>query len=278
MEKWSRSDKLALFLFALGIVLAPLLSILANRLDERIDSWSEALPWILFLVCLGFAVFYLFQSRRYKNMCAQAEADKLLLKDSLPADWEKIDEYTGLLGYVKKLEGSDFHPRACLPNIVSHLDFMGHGASKWTSNSDLLEEMLGKTKAKDGKVRFLVRNPIKKAGSNDDEDVQYAEDAERIAQSLMILLYLHRKYTHLEIRVYDHPPQFRLMFLDGHILVVGHYKGYQRGDSKDTPLQIYEKKPQWSFYQAYRSHFATEWKDAHDVDWEAVRHLAETGE
>jgi len=173
--------------------------------------------------------------------------------------WDGIELTTGLDKYIRKLEGSGHHPRDLLEKIRTHLDFMGHGASKWTKNKDRLSDMLTNIKFNNntGKARFLVINPFQSGLEK--------ERAAQIAESLRTLWELGKKHDNLEVKVYNHIPQLRLTFYDYNLVVVGHYQGKGRKDSSDTPLLVFYRECDWSFYKAFLEHFEAEWARAVDI-------------
>lgn len=183
--------------------------------------------------------------------------------------WEDIERITGLERYIKKLDGSGHHPRELLDKIERKLDFMGHGASKWTANRNKLARMLETIAYNEGKARFLVINPLQTGLE--------PGGAKRIALSLRTLWELKKDHTNLEVRVYEHIPQLRLTFYDDDLVVVGHYQGRDRQDSSNTPLLVFKRQCEWSFYKAFLSHFEAEWNRATDLarlDISAIDQLA----
>ena len=173
--------------------------------------------------------------------------------------WNGIEPTTGLDRFIRKLEGSGHHPRELLDKIDRKLDFMGHGARKWTANKAKLAKMLSNIKYNDeeGKVRFLVINPILET-----EPISKKTGAE----SLWTLWKLQNEYTNLEVRIYEHIPQLRLTFYDDDVVVVGHYQGKEQQRSDNTPLLVFLRKCDWSFYKGFLSHFEEEWKRAKPID------------
>jgi hypothetical protein len=91
----------------------------------------------------------------------------------------------------------------------------------------------------------------------------------------MHLRYLQIIYKEvLEIKIFDHLPQFRLIFIDGKKLVVGHYGGDQRKESDHTALHVYSIEGEWSFFHPFREHFDTEWEAAKVPEWTEIEAIA----
>jgi hypothetical protein len=173
--------------------------------------------------------------------------------------WDGIEQITGLDRYIRKLEGSGHHPRELLTTIERKLDFMGHGARKWTANKNKLADMLTTIAYNndEGKARFLVINPLLET---DRLSIKTA------AESLWTLWKLQNEHKNLEVRIYEHIPQLRLTFYDDKFLVVGHYRGKEQKRSDYTPLLVFLPKCEWSFYKGFLSHFEAEWNKAKPID------------
>lgn len=200
------------------------------------NELSNIYTWFIIIVFAWFTTLYFFlRARKLSN-------------------WRGVEKTTGLQGYVKKLKGSKHHPEALLNSIRLRLDFMGHGASKWTANENELSKMLSRIEFNDGAARFLIINPLH-TGLNKPRAV-------KVAKSLRTLSELQRKHKNLHVRVYQHIPQIRLTFYDHALLAVGHYQGLERKDSDETPLLVFVSDCDWSFYKAFLSHFEEEWNRA----------------
>jgi hypothetical protein len=253
------------------------------------------IPWIALFVILYKYLKWRSKAKYYENTTnentrllevAQAQVPTLTAevtaksqelseaqsKIELMHKWEGIETTTGLDKYIKKLEGSGHHPRELIDNIERKLDFMGHGASKWTENRQKLTKMLENIAFNDqgGKARFLVINPLQ-SGLEEQRK-------QKIARSLRTLSELKTQHPNsLEVKVYNHIPQLRLTFYDDNLVVVGHYQGKERQDSSNTPLLVFLRKCDWSFYKAFLSHFEEEWNRATDLanlDMDEIKRLA----
>ncbi|HJR07315.1 MAG TPA: hypothetical protein VJ842_08665 [Pyrinomonadaceae bacterium] len=201
------------------------------------------------------------------------QEENLKLQIELPREWVGIQERTGLQGYDPDLSDSPFHPERCLPTIGKSLSFMGHGASKWTAHVPPLEDMLERIRGERNKnnskavVKFLILNPAHEKNTK--------QQRRRIAVSLMNLKFLQNEFPEvLMIRVFNHLPQFRLIFIDGKKLVVGHYGGEQRKESDNTPLHVYSIEGEWSFFHPFEEHFNTEWAAAKVPEWTEIDTIA----
>jgi hypothetical protein len=176
------------------------------------------------------------------------------------AHWDGI-EITGLCEFEAELDRSDDHPREQLDTITFSLDFMGHGGSKWTGQEAKMRQMLSEVGNARQKARMLLLNPAStvcisasqsREGSNTTLPTQ-------ILRSLRVLDRLKGDFPHLEFRLYEHTPFFRLTFVDERAVIVGHYKQYRENSAK-SPLMVWEREQSnWSFYQAFSKYFENEW-------------------
>ncbi len=238
-----------------------------SNVKEIVDWLFLLIPWAVLSVIM---FLFLRWRKRAKVLATLLDETKLAVEQAnqncadaqsmlqLMSKWDGIEPTTGLDKYIKKLEGSGHHPRELLDKIERKLDFMGHGASKWTANRVKLTKMLENIgyNNPEGKVRFLVIDPTKTELEIDKTRAQ------AIAGSLRTLRELQRAHPNLEVRIYNHIPQLRMTFYDDDLVVVGHYQGKERQDSSNTPLLVFLRKCDWSFYKAFLSHFEEEWKRA----------------
>jgi hypothetical protein len=193
--------------------------------------------------------------------------------------WEGIEEATGLVDYWPELGDSDEHPRAKLDKINHHLDFMGNGGSKWSKEKQQMERMLARVGERDGKVRMLLLHPDCDVCL--DTSKKQMEDASalprRITASLLELEKMRPRFPHLEIKLYEHAPFFRLTFIDRKTAIVGHYQKYWK-DSIQSPLLVLEDKQRgndWSFYVAFIRYFKAEWEQGRPMMAAELDKLAE---
>jgi hypothetical protein len=192
--------------------------------------------------------------------------------------WTGIEESTGLLGFRKKLSGSDMEPKDLLDRVEQSLDFMGHGASKWSHEPDKMREMLLRISnlGKACRVRMLVLDPF---------DAQCQEAAARQTPGdplhhkrkiIASLLRMEQLCTHdnFELRLYDHPPKLRITIIDHALAIVGHYRNYlidsDRADSAESPLLAFSGRPSWSFISPFQLLFDHEWDKGIEVSWDDI--------
>ncbi len=194
--------------------------------------------------------------------------------------WEGIESATGLVEFWPALRGSPEHPRAKISQINHHLDFMGNGGSKWSAEKQQMEQMLARVGEREGQVRLLLLRPnceaCKKASKKrfpDDEDAL----PRRNTSSLLQLQDLQQQFPHLEIKLYEHSPFFRLTFSDKQTVSVGHYQQYWE-DSTETPLLVIEDGRdgnEWSFFVAFSRYFKEEWSKGEPLRPTEMDQLAE---
>jgi hypothetical protein len=193
--------------------------------------------------------------------------------------WEGVHERTGLAGYSYELTDSEFHPSKVLPNIHQGLDFLGHGASKWTTERDRFVDMLVHLDDEGERcgVRLLLLDPSSEPCLENSARL-FPEDPQKwpkkILRSLQSLGDLEEDHHNLEVKVYKYKPIFRLTIVNGVTAVIGHYRNYHR-DSDASPLLVIHKGPGWSFFGPFQQLFEKEWHAAYPVDWEGVARQAD---
>lgn len=192
--------------------------------------------------------------------------------------WEGIESATGLIDYRPELDDSDEHPREKIHTIRFHLDFMGNGGSKWSKQRADMESMLGKMGGLGGEARMLLLRPncdVCKEASKE----RFANDEralpQRIIRSLVEFDAMRSRFRHLQIKLYDHTPFFRLTFIDKKTVIVGHYQEYWH-DSARTPLLVWDghEAGDWSFYVAFCRYFDAEWDLGKEMTSDELRDLA----
>jgi hypothetical protein len=187
---------------------------------------------------------------------------------------ESVEDRIGLVGYAYELTDSEFHPSRALLDVHQSLDFLGHGASKWTDEKDKFVDMLIHLDDQGEKcgVRVLVLNP-KSPMCLETSALLFPDDPykwpRKILHSLQVLGALEDKYGKLEVKVYEHKPVFRLTIIDGATAIIGHYRNYRR-DSNHSPLLVFSSDADWSFFTPFQLLYDAEWNAALHVDWEAV--------
>ncbi len=164
-----------------------------------------------------FLVLYLY----FKNRMSSKEdaLNKIIVeKDELINLYKNI----GIEGCTKELQGTQFEPRQCMRKVKKYLDFMGVGGNKWVDQDDklqLFEEMLKRVQAQHGSVRYLLIDPrcdgykkLKELRQNKVPSSSYKRFKKLV-----------KKYSCLEVRLYDDLPSFRLQFVDQEYVAVSRY-------------------------------------------------------
>lgn len=134
----------------------------------------------------------------------------------------RLYEELGIINCTEELKGTTLEPLQCMPSIRNSLYFMGVGGEKWVKDAQLrknFENMLRRTKAVGGEVKFLLINPASKAYSNlyqlRGESVPY-ESYGRFATMVDI-------FDNLKVHLYSHMPSFRMQFVDDSYLAISRY-------------------------------------------------------
>ncbi len=192
--------------------------------------------------------------------------------------WDGIEVSTGLLGFRDKLSGSDMEPKALLHRIEQSLDFMGHGASKWSHEPEKMREMLLRISNLGSacRVRMLVLDPFDakcQEAAALHSPTEPLHDKRKIVKSLLRLEELC-SHDNFELRLYGHPPKLRITIIDHALAIIGHYRNYlidaDRADSAESPLLAFSGRPNWSFISPFQLLFDHEWEKGIEVSWEDV--------
>jgi hypothetical protein len=151
----------------------------------------------------------------------------------------------------------------------NHIDFLGTGAAKLTGE-DTFEAVLARCRD-DQVLRFLLTKPD--TDTLADAAKRYGRDRDEYARlvlgSLRKLADIksRRALGHLEVRFYDRPPPFRLMFID-HSLCLVSPNVYGRGDGSQLPqLHVANSATSGeSIYRAFEMYFDDLW--GRSVAWD----------
>lgn len=131
-------------------------------------------------------------------------------------------EELGIINCTEELKGTQLEPIQCMKDVQTSLSFMGVGGEKWVKDSQLrkaFENMLRRTKAMGGGIRFLLINPASESYGRlyqlRGESVPY-DSYERFAD-------LANKFDNLNVRLYSDMPSFRMQFVDDTYLAISRY-------------------------------------------------------
>ena len=201
-------------------------------------------------------------------------------KSSLEQYIFDFEEATGFEDYVDELQGSRYHPKEIIPDIRTNFDFLGHGASKWTTEVQLLDRAIERIKRNRGSSRFMTFDPRKAVGLEDHKHVStFIDERIKILKSLVTLKRLEYKHNRnkkeIQIRIYEELPTFRLAFINRDIVLVGHYNGHTR-NSNESPIIVFNSVKEWSFYSAFQALYEARWEIATSVEenvWEDLQKL-----
>lgn len=175
--------------------------------------------------------------------------------------YESMEHIIGLEDFVEFLRDSKYHPKNILSSVMTNFFFLGHGASKWTSEKKLLDSAIERVLVNGGKVRIMMFDP-RKAPHDFQQKI--------ILKSIFILKKLMKKYNlrnadFMKVKVYTDYPSFRLAFINRKTVLVGHYRTYT-SNSNESPILIFKSDKEWSFYSAFQTLFDDKWERGIDID------------
>lgn len=175
----------------------------------------------------------------------------------------------GFHSAIPKLKDSEYTPEGCMRLAQSTLYFMGTTGSKWVLTTNVRENFksfLHSIEGKKGKVKFLLIKPDSGA---------YRRLKSRRRDALTGSTYemwkkLSQEFECLEVKVFNHLPCFRTIFIDNSKMVLSRYK-LEKNDhiacnsGWDAPHLIFRQKAEWAMYDAFRLYWDEEWRAARDI-------------
>jgi hypothetical protein len=198
--------------------------------------------------------------------------------------WQNIYKDTGLVGFEKKNESSAYMPSQIFERKnVKSLSVMGNGCSKWTRDvPDSKATPKLKQIREKGPIRFLASCPVKLMKDHPNRATKAKSNAESLLKLLDYKEQTRNASYPFEIRTYKHLATLRLIILNDAECIVGHYKEEAEGDSRETPLLIFDCKDddEWGFGHAFQRLFNSEWNRAKEPtsdEWEFMKRLKDKG-
>lgn len=178
-------------------------------------------------------------------------------------------EEMGIAGTVPRLSESPVDPVNCMAEAQRRLYFMGILGRKWVILPAVRSRFISfiqRVEGRGGRVRFLLIDPQTSA-FNQLRD--YEGDVIK-ADSLGHWQMLSQEFSCLEVRLYKHPPCFRLMFIDDRFLALSRYRIGGRGQFQskrgwEAPHLILSSDSPWSLYDAFESYFYQVWDNSRSV-------------
>ena len=210
--------------------------------------------------------------KKFEDNYGVFTGDLLNIKDGLekiPYGKKKLNdpffkdlETLGITGTVNRLSSSKFQPSQCMLETKYSLSFCGILGSKWIKDLERFEKFLTRVGSKPhGRVRFLIIDPTTK----NFEKLRTLRGDHIKDQSTTIFYQLCDRYDFLEVRCYDSLPNFRMIFMDNHILAISRYKLDKHNylESKqgwEAPhLVIDGHTSDWSLYEPFNYYYNDIW-------------------
>jgi len=162
---------------------------------------------------------------------------------------------------------SQYSPQSVLVDgKVNKIDFMGIFASKWVmpENSKKLEAFLSRPKSQ---IRFLLLDNEGKAFT----DFNASRKGMLSTKVFDVHKELAKKFSNYRIKLFDHLPKFRLLFVNDESLAFSihelDYDNYiTRRSEWDSSLLVFEKIPnRLTLFDFFRDYFEQEWNGARDL-------------
>lgn len=144
------------------------------------------------------------------------------------------------------------------------LDFLGTGAAKLSAEPGFEKALCACSRGRP--IRFLLMRPdheqLTRAARNASRDRDEYQIIVRRSLAAIASI-TERRELNVEVRFYDAPQAFRLMFLDRSVCLAS-YNVYGRGDGSQLPqlVLVAHRNMDSSFYQAFELYFQTAWDNA----------------
>ena len=163
---------------------------------------------------------------------------------------------------VHQLDGTlhlGYSVRDCINYVKNNLAFMGVNGKKWvqekTSFDDLIKRLL--LRRQRNQIRFLLLDPDCKDAINFNEGRNYSHDTFRDDLNKTITFFENVKEKSgidIQLRLYDHMPNFRITIMDQTMSVLGTYSTLST-DGLDAPQLLLKDTSNWSFMHNLIAYF-----------------------
>lgn len=183
-----------------------------------------------------------------------------------PGDLLEALRQLGIEDATAQLSRSGLEPTECMQKARNSLSFMGIFGSKWVQLPPIrarFREFLANVEERSGHVRFLLMDPASAAFKK----LERQREGGISAEALEHFSRLADEFPCLSVRLYQHLPHFRLVFLDEEIAAVARYRndkeGYNAGEfGWRAPHLVIRRSPPWSLYEAFRLYYEDAWDQA----------------
>lgn len=168
---------------------------------------------------------------------------------------------------IKRLESAistGTNTQKCITLSQRTLKFLGIASSKWLADESALRQMLLRHAGSGGHADFLLLHPDS-AACREFEGIKKRKPGslgETIRNNAAYLLALRDDHFRVNVRFYSDHPRFRLVIVDGAIMMVGLYS-YVSEVGDDGPQLILEGSARpWSYYYAFNAVFTHLWEQS----------------
>jgi hypothetical protein len=152
----------------------------------------------------------------------------------------------------------------CIHLSQRTLKFLGIASSKWLTDPSTLRQMLLRHAGSGGHADFLLLHPDSKACREFEaiKKRKVGSLGEVIKSNAANLLSLREEHFRINVRFYSDRPLFRLVIVDGVIMMIGLYS-YVSEVGDDSPQLILDGSARpWSYYYAFNALFTHLWEQS----------------
>lgn len=219
---------------------------------------------ILALIALGIFIPY----RYHKLLKSKNQLAHLLTacENRYGQQLERI----GVTEIAETLKDSQFSPDAVMVRAQHEVRFVGVFGHKWVMDAgrkQKFRDMLRRVQLNGGKVQFLLLNPNcnaarKLAGLRDQEPNTYKD-----FDSVKHYVDLSKEFDCFDLKLFEHFPFIRLIFVDGHCAISRFKVSAQADVTMEAPQLVFAPENPggtWTMYQPFVHLYEYIWDHAID--------------
>lgn len=154
----------------------------------------------------------------------------------------------------------------CIDKVNNTLSFLGVNGKKWAKETEAFTDLMKRLllRRQTNQIRFLLLNPDCKNALNFNEGRNYAHTdfIDDLNNTVEFFRNLKEKSgLDIQLRLYDHMPNFRVSIIDQSIAVLGTYSTMSI-DGLDAPQMVFKTTSEWSLAHNLTAYFEYLWDES----------------
>lgn len=256
----------------LSAIAAVLLNVMAGLLVAAILIFADTASRVLLtlvvlgvLVAVGSCILLALRNQKLS-------ADVRDLRASLSQCENRFAQQTARVGIAEitdTMADSRWSPDAVMDRAAQEVRFLGVFGHKWVMDAQRQERfraMLARVQLNGGRVQFLLLDPSSESATRLAALRKLSADEYRNFHSIEFYKPLMREFTSFQVRLFDHFPFQRLLFVDG-LCAVSRFKVNAGAEEtlKAPQLVFASEQPggPWTLYQTCILLYDYLWERAH---------------